>query len=175
MPKSIQMRFWIIILCALIVANIFVYRTVSAPRAFEVLVFEVGKGRAVLVQSPSGRTLLVDAGTSAAVLRTLGTALSYWQRSLDAVILTSGDARSASGLRDIQNSYHNSYHIGRIASFGGKDLPYGTSLLFDANASITVLASGIFSISYGATSFQISSSTSPGLYTSNGTIFIKKE
>ena len=171
MPRDLPLRFWIISLCALVVANVAVYRAVSAPRVFTVSVSDTGKGRAALVRTPGGKTLLVDTGPDAGILRTLGMALPAWQRSLDAVVLTGGGAKSAGGLSDIRDRYR----VARIVHVGGRDMPYGASLIFGANVSIAILAPGMFSISYGATSLAVSSTTSPGLYAPAGKIFVKKE
>jgi len=50
---------------------------------------------------------------------------------------------------------------------GGRVAPYGTSLMFD-NVRIEIIAPATLAISYGATTFNISSSTPKGVYTSNG-------
>lgn len=51
--------------------------------------FPVGQGNAVLVVSPSGRTVLIDGGPDAtALLTALGRHLPFWRRELDWVLLT---------------------------------------------------------------------------------------
>ncbi len=53
------------------------------------VMLDVGQGDAILVVAPSGATLLVDGGPDPDVtLRQLGSALPWWRRSLDAVLLT---------------------------------------------------------------------------------------
>ena len=54
---------------------------------------------------------------------------------------------------------------------GNTATPYGTSLIFD-NARIEIIAPATLSISYGATTFNISSSTPTGVYISEGKTFI---
>ncbi len=52
----------------------------------------VGQGDGVLVQTPSGRQLLIDGGESPqALLSELGTAMPFWNRSLDLLLLTHPD------------------------------------------------------------------------------------
>ena len=171
MPRDLPLRFWIILVCTLVVANVAVYRAVSAPGAFTVSVSDTGKGRAALVRTPGGETLLVDTGPDAGILRALGTALPAWQRALDVIILTSDGAKSAGGLPDVRDRYH----VAHTTSVGGRDVPYGAPILFGTDISITILAPGTFSISYGEASLPVSSSTPPGLYASEGKTFVKKE
>ncbi len=102
LPTSI----WFLLFFALAIGNIVVYRAIFAPAVLEVSVLDVGeKGRALLVRSPRGETILIDAGRDAAVLRALGSALPMWQRHIDAVILTSVTAGSAGGLADVADRY----------------------------------------------------------------------
>lgn len=135
-----------------------------------VQVLAVGKGGATLVHSPRGKTLLVDTSGDASILRALGETLPFWKRSIDAVILTSKKANSIGGLPDVTSRYH----VSKVIHFGAPEsTPYGARLTFDIDTFITVTAPGIFTISYGTTSFNISSSTTPGLYLSNGQILTK--
>lgn len=53
------------------------------------------RGQAVLIQSPSGRQVLVDGGDdSARLLSTLGGVMGFWDRSLDSLLLTVADERT---------------------------------------------------------------------------------
>ena len=53
---------------------------------------DVGQGDGVLVQTPSGRQLLIDGGESPQTLFSeLGAALPFWDRSLDLLLLTHPD------------------------------------------------------------------------------------
>lgn len=98
-------RFLFGCLVILIAANVFVYRAVDMPRVLVITMLEVGKSHAVLVQSPSGKTLLIDAGRDASILRALGSALPAWQRQIDAVILTSSSITAAGGLPEVMSRY----------------------------------------------------------------------
>lgn len=157
MPKDIQMRFWIILLLVLLATNTFVYRALSAPDTLTVTVFEVGKGRATLVRTPSGKTILIDTGSDASILRALGTALPPWQRDIDVIILTSDKTASTGGLSNILARYHVSetIHIGTAAT------PYGSTFQF-GSASITTLAPSQSTVTRGETLIAISSTTPTG-------------
>jgi len=151
-----------------IVANFFIYRDIFAPQTLTVSVLEVGKGNATLVRTPSRKTILIDTGPDASILRALGMALPPWQRRIDAIILTGEKSGMTGGLSDVMNRYR----IPTPTRFGTFDFPYGARLAPN-DISITILAPDTFTISYNATSFSISSSTPAGAYLSDGKTIIK--
>jgi len=163
------MRFWFFFAAILLVANFFIYRDILAPRVLTVSVLEVGKGDATLVQTPSGKTILIDAGPDASILRALGVALPLWQRRIDGVILTSAKAGAIGGLPDVINRYRAPTPV----RFGNANVPYGAHLVL-GDVYVDVLAPGIFTVSYGAASLSVSSSTPKGVYTSDGKTITKK-
>jgi competence protein ComEC len=63
-------------------------------------------GEAILLRTPDGKTLLIDGGIDAASLdQELDSRLPAWQRSLDAVILTTPRQDHITGLLDIVQRY----------------------------------------------------------------------
>ena len=160
MLRTMPAGVYLLILCGLVAANSAVYRTMLAPQVPTITVFDVGKGDAALVRSPRGRTLLIDAGPDASVLRALGNTLPMWQRRIDALIFTDAKAASVGGLSDVALRYR----VPAPMPFGGEDAPYGTTLAFDTDVSITVISPGTFDVSYGTTRLSVSSSTPPGTY-----------
>jgi beta-lactamase superfamily II metal-dependent hydrolase len=163
-------RFYWILFFVLVVANVFVYKSIFAPTVLKVSVLEVGKGSAALVQTPSGKSLLVDTGVDASILRALGGALPMWQRRIDAVIITSKAASAAGGLPEVTSRYHinNLIHLSSTEEH----------LSLGEGASIDIISSpkgvSILRISYGSTILSISSSTPPGVYTSDGKVVTTK-
>ena len=125
-------------------------------------ILDVGKGNAILVHTPSNKTILIDTGADASILRALGENLPMWQRNIDVVILTSSAARSAGGLQSVQSRYR----IAEIIKIGDKSTPYGSIINFDGSG-IKILAPAILQISSGASVFKISSSTPVGVYIAN--------
>lgn len=66
----------------------------------------VGGGEAIFIETPGGRQILVDGGQDArGTLAALGERLPPWDRSLDAVILTSPDDRRLTGLVPVLERY----------------------------------------------------------------------
>jgi competence protein ComEC len=77
----------------------------EAPRRLEVTVLDVGQGEAILIETPSGREVLVDGGPGDAVLRGLGGELGWRDRSIDLVLLTHPQADHATGLLGVFDRY----------------------------------------------------------------------
>lgn len=68
---------------------------------------DVGDGVATLIQTPSGRDILVDAGGSGRQLSTaLGDSLPFWDRQIDLVILTQPTNTHMGGLLPVLERYH---------------------------------------------------------------------
>lgn len=164
MPRG----FYIILFFVLVAGNISVYQAILAPRALEMTILEAGKNNAVLVRAPYGKTILIDTGPDAGILRALGTALPMWQRNIDAVILTGTKASFVGGLPEVKSRYR----ISELIYIGDTVAPYGTSLIFD-NTRIEIIAPATLTIFYGAATFNISSSTPAGAYISEGKTFIR--
>ncbi len=73
------------------------------------------QGEAILVRTPDGKTLLIDGGLDASSLaQELDSRLPAWQRSLDAVLLTTPRQDHLAGLLDIAQRYE----IGEIIDAG---------------------------------------------------------
>ncbi|MFI5260249.1 MAG: hypothetical protein ACHQU0_00410 [Candidatus Paceibacteria bacterium] len=166
MPRTLPVYFYLALFCGLVALNLSIYELVFAPRVFRVSVFGAGEGASAqagnpaLLQSPGGKTLLIDTGPDASILRALGGTLPEWSRNIDEVILTSQKAAFSGGIRAIESRYR----IGDRTSVGGKDIPYGTAFDFDGGAEITVISPGSFRIARGTDSFTISSTTEPRTY-----------
>ena len=156
-------RWYIVLFIVLLVGNILVYQAIFAPNILKVTVLDVGKGSAALVQIPNNKTFLIDAGPDASILRALGATLPMWQRKIGAVILTGTKSALVGGLPALESRYH----IGNRIDIGSETIPYGASLMFD-NSRIKIISPGTFTISYGTSVFNISSSTPAGVYISDG-------
>jgi competence protein ComEC len=68
--------------------------------------FDVGEGEAILIQTPTGRQVLIDGGPDPDLLLAhLGRALSFWDRSLDLVVATHPDGEHVNGLPAVLAGY----------------------------------------------------------------------
>ena len=72
---------------------------------------DVGQGDAIFISAPSGRTVLIDGGPDAGVLRQLGDVMSWYDHSIDVVMPTHPDTDHISGLVDVLERYHVSYVV----------------------------------------------------------------
>jgi competence protein ComEC len=67
---------------------------------------DVGQGDATLITTPGGRQILVDGGPSPSALTSaLGREMPFWDRSLDLVVMTHGDADHITGLAEVLARY----------------------------------------------------------------------
>lgn len=136
------MSFYFFLSCVLLIANISIYRNVLTPPALDVSVFEVGKGRATLIRTPHKKTVLIDTGSDASILRSLGETLSPFQRSIDTIILTGDSSAMTGGLADIVGRYS----VMRVRRIGTHDLPYGAPLSLEQDTSLMVISPGVYLI-----------------------------
>ena len=104
-------RLWLFLGAPALVAFLVWAAVLALPDGrMHVYFMDVGQGDATLVQSPSGRLVLIDGGPDPLLLGArLGEILPFWQRRLDIVIATHADQDHLAGL--IPTLEH--YRIGR--------------------------------------------------------------
>ncbi len=91
-----------------------------------IVFIDVGQGDATLIQTPSGRQILVDGGYYPSVLNdALGRQLPFWDKEIDLMIATHPDADHIAGLAGV----FERYRIGQLIS-NGQGL--GESPIYDA-------------------------------------------
>jgi competence protein ComEC len=66
---------------------------------------DVGQGDSILLRSPSGKQILIDGGPNDRVIEQLGTRMSFFDRSLDMVVLTHPDHDHSGGLPAVLRRY----------------------------------------------------------------------
>lgn len=112
--QSIRFKYTLVgVLIVLIgVACVVWWATVSIrPGVLTVAFLDIGQGDSILIQSPTGRRLLVDGGPDGAVLRELATVLPWYSRRIDVVLATHPDTDHIGGLPDVLSRYDVSYII----------------------------------------------------------------
>ncbi|MGB1250803.1 MAG: DNA internalization-related competence protein ComEC/Rec2 [Candidatus Promineifilaceae bacterium] len=73
--------------------------------------FDVGQGDATLIETPSGRQILIDGGYFPSVMSShLGRAVPFWDRDIDIVIVTHPDADHVAGIPKVLERYR----VGRL-------------------------------------------------------------
>lgn len=71
---------------------------------------DVGQGDAIFIEGPNGAQVLIDGGAGLSVIRELGRAMPFFDRSIDVVIATHPDRDHIGGLVDVFERY-------RVSSF----------------------------------------------------------
>ena len=170
MLRVLPKRFYAILLLLLIAANVCVYQTIFESHTLQIFVLDVGKGNSVLIRTPNKKTILIDVGPDASILRAIGTSLPEWQKNIDDIILTSSKSNFTGGLPEVLQKYHSPTPL----SFGTASHPYGSQISLDS-VSIRIIAPATLTVSFGDTSLSISSSTPKGVYTSDGKTITKKD
>lgn len=106
----------------------------ESDASMRVTFLDVGDGRAILIQTPDGKHVLIDAGEDASVLRALGRAMSFYDRTIDLLVLTDTDQASTGGAPDV----FARYRVRRAADAGGENKVVERSIA-NAGAPETIL------------------------------------
>lgn len=106
MRKSVQITGALILVLFLIASCVWYAAYQEDTRGRLTISFlGVGQGSAVFIQAPSGRQVLINGGPDAGVLRSLGSVMPPWDRSIDVVIATDARVGEVSGLVDVLQRY----------------------------------------------------------------------
>jgi beta-lactamase superfamily II metal-dependent hydrolase len=88
----------LIVQIALLLAALLALAWRARPDGRLHVIFLEGKGDAALIQTPAGGYVLLDGGSDpAALTAALGRRMPFWQRALDAVVLTAADGAHLPG------------------------------------------------------------------------------
>ncbi len=74
-------------------------------QTMQIWFFDVGQGDATFIVTPNGKQILVDAGPNKGVLSKLGQIMPFWDRSIDAIVLTHPDADHITGFAQVLERY----------------------------------------------------------------------
>lgn len=94
----------IAVLGLLVVINIIIF-TFPTPNGLSVSFFDVGQGDAIFIEGPRGAQVLIDGGSTRAVLRRLNERMPFFDRALEAVVATHPDQDHIGGLVDVVQRY----------------------------------------------------------------------
>lgn len=88
------------------------YAAITEMRGvLRVTFLSVGQGDAILVESPVGNQILIDGGPKNAVLGELGRAMPFYDRSIDAVLLSHPNLDHLSGFIEVLRRYDVDYDL----------------------------------------------------------------
>ena len=76
------------------------------PQKLRVSFLDVGQGDAILIQTPSGKNMLVDGGASDIVLSQLASEMNYFTHDIDVMVATHPDADHVTGLIPVLEKYN---------------------------------------------------------------------
>lgn len=99
------------ILVFVIIALFFVYKNISSNIGFghnkklQVYFLDVGQGDAIFIKSPSGKTMLVDAGPQNNVLKPLSKRFLFRKKHIDVLLATHPDADHVAGFVPVMQNY----------------------------------------------------------------------
>jgi competence protein ComEC len=98
---------WVLVFLILAAALVWIAAlTTPGDGRLEVSFFDVGQGDAILIQTPAGQQILIDGGPdSEKVCLELGERLSFWDKSIDLVVLTHPQDDHLVGLVEVLHRY----------------------------------------------------------------------
>ncbi len=101
------------------------------PDELEIDFFDVGQGDAILIQTPTHHTILIDGGRDTTVSRKIAAELPFYDKKIDLVILTHPDLDHVGGMPDVLRRYR----VGTIISLDvSKDLGAYRAMMDRAHA-----------------------------------------
>ena len=87
-----------------IILILFVFFSLNDGK-LHLVVCDVGQGDAIFIRTASGSDILVDGGPGKSVLSCLNRHMPFWDRNLEAIILTHPDADHITGMVSVLKSY----------------------------------------------------------------------
>ncbi|MFC1751554.1 ComEC/Rec2 family competence protein [Patescibacteria group bacterium] len=107
MLTTIKNNFIHFILATLLVVAVFVWSVVLAETRdeLEVVFLDVGQGDATFIEAPNGNQVLIDGGENRTVLSELSGVMPFYDRSIDALILSHAHSDHIGGLIEVLKRY----------------------------------------------------------------------
>jgi competence protein ComEC len=81
----------------------------NSQKLLTFVMFDVGQGDALFVESPTGTQILIDSGPPRTILSNLSSVMSPFDKHIDAIIITNPDADHIGGFMDVLNNYKVDY------------------------------------------------------------------
>ncbi len=105
--KQLHSWLWLILIILVIIAvmSFFVDSFGTRDGLVHVYFLNVVQGDAIFITTPNNQQILIDGGPDRSVLAELGKIMSFWDRSIDMIVLTHPDADHLNGLVDVLDRY----------------------------------------------------------------------
>jgi competence protein ComEC len=97
--------FWYLCLSAGFLLSIYADQFWKSSDLLKVSFLDIGQGDSIFIETPHGRTILIDGGPGTTVLEKLGEVTSFWMKTIDLVILTHPDLDHLEGLLEVLPRY----------------------------------------------------------------------
>jgi competence protein ComEC len=81
----------------------------STHRGLTFAMLDIGQGDALFIESPTGTQVLIDGGPPGRVLSKLSRVMPFFDRSIDAIVITNPDADHIAGFADVLKNYKVSH------------------------------------------------------------------
>ncbi len=104
----IRKNFIISVAIALTLANVMVWYVVIAERRGEMMTvafLDIGQGDSIYIEAPNGNQIIFDGGPNGKILSELGKILPFYDRSIDAIVVTNPDKDHFAGFIDVLDRY----------------------------------------------------------------------
>ncbi len=90
----------------ILLGSILIYQNITYnDKKLHVIFCDVGQGDAIFIRTPNGSDILIDGGPDDKVLNCLAKHMSFWDRSLELVILTHPHSDHFTGLFSVLKNY----------------------------------------------------------------------
>jgi competence protein ComEC len=111
--KNKKQFYWLGFWCVMAVSLAFYYvgpekitkRFDPAADKLHVEVLDVGQGDAIFIETPNDYQILIDGGPDKKILTELGKVMGFWDREIDAVVLTHPHSDHVAGLVEVLRRY----------------------------------------------------------------------
>ena len=152
MSKQLKLVHLVILLCLLVFA--FSTHTIASQKdgLLKIYFFDVGQGDSILIETPSGRQILVDGGPDNKVLQKLGEVMPFYDRDIDAVIVSHPHADHIVGLMGVLERYEVKNIIEARESYNSSEFKAWSNTVKNENAdNIEAVAGKIIDLGDGVT------------------------
>lgn len=137
-------RWYFLVVVAL--ASVFIWYAVFFVEAHRGLLlvhfFDIGQGDAIFIEAPTGNQILIEGGPDNAILAKLGTAMPFWDRSIDAVVLSHPHADHLDGLVEVVKRYDVGMVVESGVSHSIPEYAEWHDLLREKNVPVVIAKSG---------------------------------